>query len=475
MSQSKCLVFIAPASLITPFFPLLKEEGIEVGLAENIQAVSSFLRKEVTAIFSRTQLPGYSVEDLLEIGKEDPNFPPVYIISDKADKEEAEYFMNLGAKDYWLDPIQIDKIKAVIKSSSALPTSKKEQKKPAENKHHIVGSNPAIQRVLMLAKQVAKSKASVLISGDSGTGKEMFARTLHAWSDRADAPFIAVNCAALPEHLLESELFGHEKGAFTGAIARKPGKFELAHNGTLLLDEISEMDPALQAKLLRVLQEGEVDRVGGTETLKVDVRVLATTNRDMEGWIAEGKFRQDLYFRLNVIPLRLPSLSERGSDILELAKFFTDKYSSEYGLTRATFSQEAEEWLLAYTWPGNVRELQNLMERAVLLSNGSPITPTHFLLEGAEWPLFMDEEQAQSTGLGAEENTVQASASATTTNQVSTFTNAVIPLHEMERIMIMKGLEATSGNRTQAAELLGISVRTLRNKLSEYREMGLTE
>ncbi len=482
MNQNKCIVFIAPASLITPFFPLLKEEGIEVGLAENIQAVSSFLRKEVTAIFSRTQMNGYSVEDLLEIGKDDPQFPPVYIISDKADKEEAEYFMNLGAKDYWLDPIQIDKIKAVLKNTSSMPSSKKETKaKPVENKHHIVGSNPAIQRVLMLAKQVAKSKASVLISGDSGTGKEMFARTLHAWSDRANAPFIAVNCAALPEHLLESELFGHEKGAFTGAIARKPGKFELAHGGTLLLDEISEMDPALQAKLLRVLQEGEVDRVGGTETLKVDVRVLATTNRDMEGWIAEGKFRQDLYFRLNVIPLRLPSLHERGSDILELAKFFTDKYVNEYGLAQALFSKEAEEWLLSYSWPGNVRELQNLMERAVLLSNGMPISPMHFLLEGAEWPLFTDETQnaentelssvlSQDNGL----NSAGASVAGTVQNE-QVFTNAVIPLHEMERIMIMKGLEATSGNRTQAAELLGISVRTLRNKLSEYRELGLSE
>ena len=214
-------------------------------------------------------------------------------------------------------------------------------------------------------------------------------------SKRASGPLIAVNCAALPEHLLESELFGHEKGAFTGAIARKLGKFELADGGTLLLDEISEMDLALQAKLLRVLQEGEVDRVGGTETVKVDVRVLATTNRDLEDWVKQGKFRQDLYFRLNVIPLRLPSLRERGDDVLELARFFMNMYIREYGLPPVELSQAAIEWLRSYEFPGNVRELQNLMERAVLLANGQPVQPAHFLLEDEEWPLFDEEEQEE--------------------------------------------------------------------------------
>ena len=220
----------------------------------------------------------------------------------------------------------------------------------------------------------------------------MFSRYLHKHSDRAGRPFIAVNCAALPEHLLESELFGHEKGAFTGAIARKLGKFELAGGGTLLLDEISEMELSLQAKLLRVLQEGEIDRVGGTETVKVDVRVLATTNRNLEEWVQEGKFRQDLFFRLNVIPLRLPSLRERGDDMLALADFFIKLYAREYALNEAGLSPEAVEWLKAYDWPGNVRELQNLMERAVLLSGGRPITPSHFLLESEEWPLFSDDQ-----------------------------------------------------------------------------------
>ena len=321
----------------------------------------------------------------------------------------------------------------------------------------------------------------------------MFARYLHAMSKRADQPFVAVNCAALPEHLLESELFGHEKGAFTGAIARKPGKFELADGGTLLLDEISEMDMALQAKLLRVLQEGEIDRVGGTETIKVDVRVLATTNRDLEGWVKEGKFRQDLYFRLNVIPLRLPSLRERGDDVLQLAHFFMNMYTREYQLPVSPFSDSAVAWLQQYDFPGNVRELQNLMERAVLLANGRPVEPCHFLLENDDWPLFEEDSPAPSAGStlaasAAEEALAMAVASAPVAGgdalgadgapaaavplAEGRMQGAVIPLHEMERIMILKGLEVTSGNRTQAADLLGISVRTLRNKLNEYRAAG---
>ncbi|RXF75814.1 sigma-54-dependent Fis family transcriptional regulator, partial [Desulfovibrio sp. DS-1] len=353
----------------------------------------------------------------------------------------------------------------------------------------IVGDHPAVRRVLALARQVAPSRATVLISGESGTGKEMFARFLHGWSDRAEGPFVAVNCAALPEHLLESELFGHEKGSFTGAIARKLGKFELANGGTILLDEISEMDLGLQAKLLRVLQESEIDRVGGTETVKVDVRVLATTNRDLDDWVKQGKFRQDLFFRLNVIPLRLPALRERGDDVVVLARHFAATYVREYGLATAEFSPEAEEWLQHYDWPGNVRELQNLMERAVLLAGGRPITTRHFLLDPDTWPLF--EEGDLPFGADEGGGAVPAGAGADGAGDAfgssgfsadggqaggadgGSFPGGVIPLHEMERIMILKGLEVTSGNRTQAAELLGISVRTLRNKLNEYRGMGI--
>ena len=473
---------------MTRVFPDLRDAGFEVGLAENIKGASAFIRKASPAvIFSRPALPGYKVEDLLSVGADDPAFPPVVIITDKGSATEAEQYLGLGARDYWLEPLSAEKVAAAVpkpgrRAAPASPLTTLAGHKPElTGGPLIVGQHPAVRRVLALARQVAPSRASVLISGESGTGKEMFARSLHAWSNRK-GPFIAVNCAALPEHLLESELFGHEKGAFTGAIARKLGKFELADGGTILLDEISEMDLPLQAKLLRVLQEGEIDRVGGTETVKVDVRVLATTNRDLAAWVAEGKFRQDLFFRLNVIPLRLPSLRERGDDLLELAKFFIDMYVREYRLAPVSLSPEALEWLRGHDWPGNVRELQNLMERAVLLAGGKPITSRHFLLENEEWPLFDEGDELQAPMIAAvadDEEKLPAAASASAPapalarDSGPSLDGALIPIHEMERLMIKKGLEVTSGNRTQAADLLGISVRTLRNKLNEYRDQGI--
>ena len=496
------ILFLAPAHAVTRVFPQLRDAGYEIGIAENIKGASVFIRKSGPGvIFARPSLPGFKVEDLLSVGADDPHFPPVVVITDKGSPEEAEQLMGLGAADYWLEPLEFDKIVAVARApqkSAQAPASSTLGGRKAEftGGPRIVGSHPAMQRVQALARQVAPSRATVLISGESGTGKELFARTLHAWSNRAQGPFVAVNCAALPEHLLESELFGHEKGAFTGAIARKLGKFELASGGTILLDEISEMDLALQAKLLRVLQESEVDRVGGTETVRVDVRILATTNRDLEGWVKEGKFRQDLFFRLNVIPLRLPSLRERGDDVLGLARFFINNYVKDYGLPPTSLSPTATDWLSQYDFPGNVRELQNLMERAVLLTNGRPVEPAHFLLDPDSWPLFSgdaaDDEPAQGVGengdgkfAGGEGAFADAAGGAGAADGMGlgsglsagagadTFSGAVIPLHEMERIMILKGLEVTSGNRTQAADLLGISVRTLRNKLNEYRAMGL--
>ncbi|MCH5276857.1 MAG: sigma-54-dependent Fis family transcriptional regulator [Desulfovibrionaceae bacterium] len=492
--SSQRILFLAPANAVTRIFPQLRDAGFEVSIAENLKGASAFVRKSGPGIiFARPSLPGFQVEDLLAVGADDPDFPPVVVISDRGTADDARRYMELGARDYWLEPLSFDKVAAVARPSrpsAAAPASStlggRRPVVPEGSGPRIVGSDTAIRRVLALARQVAPSRATVLISGESGTGKEMFARTLHAWSDRAAGPFVAVNCAALPEHLLESELFGHEKGAFTGAIARKPGKFELADSGTILLDEISEMELGLQAKLLRVLQESEIDRVGGTESIKVDVRVVATTNRDLEGWVREGRFRQDLFFRLNVIPLRLPSLRERGDDVLELARFFIDMYVREYGLAPTSLSPGAEAWLKEYDWPGNVRELQNLMERAVLLAGGKPIAPGHFLLDPDSWPLFATEDaevseteqpgpQPPASPAHGEESSAAApaAAGAQAAGNGALFAGAVIPLHEMERIMIMKGLAATSGNRTQAAELLGISVRTLRNKLNEYRGMGI--
>ena len=482
--STRRILFLAPAHSVSAVFPALRDAGYEVGIAENLKGAAASIRRSCpSVIFARPSLPGFRIEELLEFLAEESGFPPVIVTADKGTAEEAQRLLQLGAHDYWLEPLDVERIMVAAreprKPTPAPAITTLGGRRPdggGADGPSIVGRHPAIIRVLQLARQVAASKATVLISGESGTGKEMFSRYLHAMSRRSRGPFVAVNCAALPEHLLESELFGHEKGSFTGAIARKLGKFELASGGTILLDEISEMDLALQAKLLRVLQEGEIDRVGGSETVKVDVRVLATTNRNLDDWVKQGKFRQDLYFRLNVIPLRLPSLRERGDDVLELARFFMEMYAREYDLAMGGLSPAAVDWLQNYDFPGNVRELQNLMERAVLLANGRPVDPCHFLLEDGAWPLFEEDlpETSEDGSLAESRPETLESASAVMPQENdAAFSGAVIPLHEMERIMIIKGLEATSGNRTQAAELLGISVRTLRNKLNEYRSLGM--
>jgi two-component system response regulator FlrC len=286
-----------------------------------------------------------------------------------------------------------------------------------------------MQRLLQMAKAVADSRATVLVSGESGTGKELFARYLHENSGRAGAPFVAVNCASLPDGLLESELFGHEKGAFTGAIAKKPGKFELAQGGTILLDEISEMAPALQAKLLRVLQEGEIDRVGGKRPVPVDVRVVATTNRDLKAHIEKGDFREDLFYRLNVIPLKVPPLRERPGDILLLAEHFLVRYAAENRKAGLRLGQDARRLIAAHPWPGNVRELQNTMERAVLLSQGEEITPA---------ALLFDDQMPPPEALAA-----------AVLNPPGTSDEAGLPptLRDAEKMLIMRALDHTEGNQ----------------------------
>ncbi|WP_421903461.1 sigma-54 dependent transcriptional regulator [Maridesulfovibrio sp.] len=468
------LLFIAEPQSVTSVFSPLKEAGFQAGLADNLAGAINFIKKSKPClIFTRPVMQGYSAQALLAEAVNIEDFPPVVVFSRNGSADEAQKFMELGARDYWLEPLSWEKIKLMLpdEKPSSMPSAEQlsapdkpaaPEQKGTQGRYQIIGQHPAMARVLGLAKQVAKSKATVLISGESGTGKEMFARFLHHHSDRNDKPFVAINCAALPEHLLESELFGHEKGAFTGAINRKLGKFELASGGTILLDEITEMELGLQAKLLRVLQEGEIDRVGGVETVKVDVRVLATTNRAIEETVKEGKFRQDLFYRLNVIPLKLPALSQRGEDILLLAKFFVNKYCTEYGLSSLAFSEEATKWLLGYEWPGNVRELQNLMERAVLLAGAGPIESKHFLNDPDAW---MPDEAHTEGAAPAEEQATAADGVA------AEF--AVMPISEMEKKLIIKSLDQTSGNRTKAAELLGISVRTLRNKLNDYKKQGL--
>ena len=305
----------------------------------------------------------------------------------------------------------------------------------------IDSADPRMKRVFEIAASVAASRASVLITGESGTGKEVLARFVHQKSTRARAKFVALNCAAIPENLLESELFGFERGAFTGADQRKAGKFEQAHDGTFLLDEISEMPLVLQAKILRVLQEGEVERLGGFGPVKVNVRIIATTNRSLEDMVRAGTFREDLYYRLNVIPLALPALRTRPLDVERFARTFTFTACEENGLGPKSLSPAALEMLKGYAWPGNVRELRNVIERSVLLSGGAT------LIEGDQilLPRAMRELHAEPS------------------------LTAGMTVGEAERLLIIKTLEHTSQNRTRAAEMLGISIRTLRNKLNEYR------
>jgi DNA-binding NtrC family response regulator len=327
-----------------------------------------------------------------------------------------------------------------------------------------VHRDPAMAALLERAAQVARAEASVLITGESGTGKEVLARHIHVASRRARGPFVALNCAALPESLLESELFGHEKGAFSGAVAARKGKFEQAEGGTLLLDEIGEMDPRLQAKLLRVIQEREVDRLGGTSPVKVDVRLLAATNRDLAAEVRAGRFREDLWFRLNVVTLRVPALRERPADIAALAAHFARRFAAANGLPERSVAPDALALLQAHPWPGNVRELENTLHRAVLLAEGPAITGAAIELT----PVAPSESTAAPTAVPsvAPPQVPQPSGGSVT---------ALVGrrVEEVERELILETLVHCLGNRTRAAEILGISIRTLRNKLHEYRAQGV--
>jgi two-component system response regulator FlrC len=353
-----------------------------------------------------------------------------------------------GAKEYVPLPPDEQLIAAVLEAIT-------------EESHKLLFRDPALAQVIRLADQIAPSEASVLISGESGTGKEVLARYIHRKSKRADQRFVSVNCAAIPENLLESELFGHEKGAFTGAVARRIGKFEEADGGTLLLDEISEMDVRLQAKLLRAIQEREIDRVGGSEPIKVNIRVIATTNRDLLSHIAAGNFREDLYYRLNVVSLKLPPLRERPADIDILADHFIEKYAEVNGVPARPLSEAARARLHAHGWRGNVRELENAMHRAVLLATGPEIGPEAIVLA--------DERPAAPSPAEATARAAADAASAATRQTASLVGRTVA---DVERDLIIDTLNHCLGNRTQAANVLGISIRTLRNKLKLYSDEG---
>ncbi|WP_394761763.1 sigma-54 interaction domain-containing protein [Phenylobacterium sp.] len=373
---------------------------------------------------------------------------PVVACGVGADAAAAAATIRAGAKEFIPLPPDAELIAAVLAAV-------------ADDNRPMVVRDPSMQAVISMADQIAPSDASILITGESGVGKEVIARYVHQKSRRASKPFISVNCAAIPENLLESELFGHEKGAFTGAVARRIGKFEEAQGGTLLLDEISEMDARLQAKLLRAIQEREIDRVGGAKPVKVDIRILATSNRDLAQAVRDGTFREDLLYRLNVVNLRLPPLRERPGDVLAMAEFFVRKYAAANGTQERPLSAEAKRRLAVHRWPGNVRELENAMHRAVLLARGPEIEEDAIRLPDGQ-PFASADPQARAAQA--------ASFAAETANRgyVGQTVSA------MEQQLIIDTLEHCLGNRTHAANILGISIRTLRNKLKEYTEAGVS-
>ena len=432
----------------------LRREGLCISTAANgVEALEKVQGQSFDLIITDVRMPRMGGLALLQELKRTSPTQPVIMMTGYGRIEDAVEAMKAGAFDYLLKPFSLEDLKAVVTKAltpshtparAFIEPSRQEEQEYLEVSGNIerpiVTEDPRLLQVLDLAKEAASSKATVLIQGESGTGKEVLARYIHANSPRSAQPFVAVNCAAIPEGLLESELFGHEKGAFTGAVTKQVGKFEWAHRGSILLDEISEMPLPLQAKLLRVLQEHEIERVGARKPVPVDLRIIATTNRRLKDHTAAGKFREDLYYRLNVIPLNIPPLRERKGDIPALIEHFIRKHSRGSNHPLPRMSQDTIQHFLHYDWPGNIRELENMVERWLVLHQGGFLTTSHlFLNEGAA--------ALPPASLGKPSMSVR----------------------EMERALIMETLQAMNGNRTQAAKVLGISLRTLRNKLREYQ------
>ncbi len=421
----------------------LQLAGYEVRVAADGGAALKVLESEaVGLVVSDVQMQPMDGHTLLKHIKASHAEIPVLLMTAYGMIEKAVEAMRDGACNYITKPFEADKLLSEV-ARFMLTAS------PDEG-GEVIAEDAMSRDLLALAKRVAASNTTVLVTGESGTGKEVMARYLHRHSPRAAKPFVAINCAAIPDNLLEATLFGHEKGAFTGATASQAGKFEQANGGTLLLDEISEMPLGLQAKLLRVLQEREVERVGGKGPLPVDVRIIATSNRDMEAEVAAGRFREDLFFRLNVFPLRLLALRERKQDILPLARHILARLTKDAGRRGLALSVEAELQLTQYAWPGNIRELENVLQRALILAPGNVIEPAHLYLPAAR--------------IAAREQAVPVAGATSAPVEQPT------DIKSLERQHIMDALAATGGSRKQAAERLGMSERTLRYKLARYRE-----
>ncbi|MFQ3619769.1 MAG: sigma-54 dependent transcriptional regulator [Spirochaetales bacterium] len=424
----------------------LELDGYKTYLAEDGEAAwKVFQEEEIDLVITDLKMPKLSGEELLSrITSEQPTVP-VIILTGHGTIESAVKAMRDGAYDFLTKPINLDRLSLLVKralSNRELVLQHRAMQEELEKKRgfsNIIGVSPAMRKIYEVVRQVAPTKASVLITGESGVGKELIADAIHNLSNRKDRPFIKVHCAALTETLLESELFGHEKGAFTGAISRKRGRFELAHTGTIFLDEIGEINQSVQIKILRVLQEKKFERVGGEETLEVDVRILSATNKDLKAEIAAGRFREDLYYRLNVVNIHIPPLRERKEDIPLLVAAFLKEFVNENGKPIEGIDPKARAALYNYSWPGNVRELRNCIESAVVLCKGQYIT-----LE--DLPPFIRS--------GADDNYVKISLGT--------------PLEQAEREIIQANLHYFKGNKSKTAEVLGIGRKTLHRKLKDY-------
>ena len=432
---------------------ILLRRGYEVETAsEGKSALYKLEEGDYDLLLSDIKMPGMSGLELLHQVKS--KWPDMHVILMTAygTVEDAVEAMQKGAYDYIQKGSEstTSETEIVVERALKFQDTERENRRlrsELQNKYsfsNMIGKSPNMEQVFDLISTVADSRATVLVTGESGTGKELVARALHYNSSRKNGPFIRLNCAALPKDLMESELFGHEKGAFTGAIKQTRGRFEMADGGTLLLDEISEIDPSLQAKLLRVLQEREFERIGSTQTIKIDVRIIATTNRDLNKEVEEGHFREDLFYRLNVIDIALPALRERREDVTSLVKSFVERYNAENDKDIVGINDEALELLTQYDWPGNVRELENYIERAVVVASGTVLGRQDFPTRLSAGPMGRERDEGLQVGMS---------------------------VHEMEKRLIMKTLEYYHGNRTEAAGQLGVSTRTLRNKLHEYGAM----
>jgi DNA-binding NtrC family response regulator len=425
---------------------LLREEGFDIETAADaFKALGKFEAFTPHVVITDLKMPGMDGIDLVKKLRASDDAPAVIVMTAFGAVESAIEAMRAGAEEYLTKPLNFDELLVVVDkvlANQALRRETVQLRKRVRDRvapGNMVGASAPMQRVLEIIDQVAPSRATVLITGESGTGKELVANALHQRSLRANGPFIKLHCAALAESLLESELFGHEKGSFTGAMSRKDGRFSLADGGTLFLDEIGEISPSLQVKLLRFLQEHEFERVGGTQTIRVDVRVIAATNRNLTQEVANGRFREDLFYRLNVVNIDTPPLRERRSDIPVLAKFFLDRYAKDNGKPVEALSTQALELLVAYDWPGNVRELENAIERAVVLATGAEIDVRH---------LPANVRPVSATGVPPIPGSTMA---------------------QLERYAILETLKAAGGSTSKAAEMLGISTRTIQYRLHEYQ------